>query len=197
MAMNVTPTLCLASTSPRRCEILAGMKVRFSVQKVAVDETPLESESPLDMVLRLAAVKAAAADVGDDVCVLGSDTVVVLGDEILGKPRDESDAIGMLARLSGRRHTVLTGVALQLAANIDFAHSHTEVKFREIDRDEARRYWQSGEPVDKAGAYAIQGIGGIFVESIHGSYSGVVGLPVFETARLLQQVGIAIPGIEQ
>lgn len=194
--MTVTPTLCLASTSPRRREILTGLGVRFSLQKVAVDETPLENESPLDMVQRLAAAKAAAADVGDDVCVLGSDTVVVLGDEILGKPRDESDAVEMLARLSGRRHSVLTGVALRHAANTRLAHSRTEVQFREIDRDEARRYWQSGEPVDKAGAYGIQGIGGIFVESIHGSYSGVVGLPVFETAQLLQQAGIAIPGSE-
>lgn len=166
------------------------------MQKVAVDETPLESESPLEMVLRLAAAKAAAAEAGDGVRILGSDTVVVLGDEILGKPHDEDDAIDMLTRLSGRRHSVLTGVALQHLASTRYAHSLTEVQFREIDRDEARCYWQSGEPVDKAGAYAIQGIGGIFVESIHGSYSGVVGLPVFETAQLLQQAGIAIPGNE-
>lgn len=192
--MNVTPSLCLASTSPRRREILTSLGLRFSVQPVAVDETPLENESPLDMVLRLAAMKAAAADVGNDVCVLGSDTAVVLGEEILGKPRDESDAIDMLARLSGRSHAVLTGVALKDAATTHFAHSVTKVQFREIDRDEARQYWQSGEPGDKAGAYAIQGIGGVFVESIRGSYSGVVGLPVFETARLLRQAGIEIPG---
>ncbi len=96
----------------------------------------------------------------------------------------------MLIRLSGRRHTVLTGVAVRSDEIIRVAHSATEVVFREIDRDEALRYWQSGEPCDKAGAYGIQGLGGQFVEAIHGSYSGVVGLPVFETARLLKQAGI-------
>lgn len=144
------------------------------------------------MVLRLAAAKASAANVVEGRLVLGADTAVVLRGRVLGKPRDESDAIEMLMSLSGHSHTVLTGVALQTPHGSEAVISATDVRFREIDRDEASAYWQSGEPRDKAGAYAIQGLGGMFVEAISGSYSGVVGLPVFETVKLLQAAGVDV-----
>ena len=143
------------------------------------------------MVLRLAALKANSARV-DSAIILGADTAVVLEDLVYGKPRDETDALAMLARLSGRRHKVMTGVALLAGGDLQSALSVTEVQFREIRPDEAHRYWQSGEPRDKAGAYAIQGLGGAFVEAINGSYSGVVGLPAFETANLLQNAGLYV-----
>ena len=186
------PQLVLASSSPRRADILRDLGLDFLVRSVAIDESRREGESPLQMVLRLAGEKATAAGVGDEQLVIGADTAVVLGDRALGKPQDEAEAIEMLQRLAGRRHTVLTGVALKTRANILLDHSSTVVTFREIGRDEASLYWQSGEPADKAGAYGIQGLGGQFVETIEGSYSGVVGLPVFETANLLKLAGIDV-----
>jgi septum formation protein len=144
------------------------------------------------MVLRLAQDKARAGAPRTPALVIGSDTAVVLGDEIFGKPRDEGDALGMLARLSGRTHQVLTGVAVWDGQAMRCALSSTDVRFREIGPDEALAYWHSGEPADKAGAYAIQGRGGVFVENIAGSYSGVVGLPVYETMALLQEAGISV-----
>jgi len=188
--MDSMPQLHLASSSPRRAEILRALGLDISIQGVAIDESPLDGELPLQMVLRLAQGKAAAASVDAGRLVLGADTVVVLEQKVLGKPRDEADAIDMLLSLSGRRHQVLTGVALKTSEKIHLVHSMTNVRFREIGRDEATLYWQSGEPADKAGAYGIQGLGGQFVMSIDGSYSGVVGLPVFETAALLRQAGI-------
>jgi septum formation protein len=188
--MDSMPQLHLASSSPRRAEILRALGLDISIQGVAIDESPLDGELPLQMVLRLAQGKAAAASVDAGRLVLGADTVVVLEQKVLGKPRDEADAIDMLLSLSGRRHQVLTGVALKTSEKIHLVHSMTNVQFREIGRDEATLYWQSGEPADKAGAYGIQGLGGQFVMSIDGSYSGVVGLPVFETAALLRQAGI-------
>lgn len=157
-----------------------------------MDEVRLADETPEQMVLRLATAKARAAEVDASCLVIGSDTVVVLGDDVLGKPRNQDEAVTMLLRLSGRRHCVLTGVALRGPDGVRTALSSTEVYFREISRDEALAYWHSGEPRDKAGAYGIQGLGGAFVETIKGSYSGVVGLPVFETARLLQDAGIDV-----
>ncbi len=157
-----------------------------------MDETPLAAESPEDMVLRLARAKALALDVGESDVVIGADTAVVVDHVALGKPRDEEDAVAMLMRLSGRQHSVITGVAVRGANGVQAVLSATDVQFRDISRDEARAYWQSGEPRDKAGAYAIQGIGGAFVENIEGSYSGVVGLPVFETIKLLHAVGVHI-----
>ena len=127
--------------------------------------------------------------------VLAADTSVVLDGEIFGKPRDGEDAVAMLGRLSGREHEVLTGVAVAWSGRIETALSRTRVRFRDIGRDEALQYWQSGEPADKAGAYGIQGLGGVFVSNIEGSYSGVVGLPVFETARLLSRAGIPVTGL--
>ena len=190
--MNTPISLHLASTSPRRREILAALEIDFDVASVAVDETPLDGETPGDMVVRLAAAKAGAAVVGAADLALGADTAVVIDGQALGKPADEADCLRMLALLSGRAHKVVTGVALCGANKTRTALSETDVYFREISRDEALAYWQSGEPCDKAGAYAIQGLGGVFVERIEGSYSNVVGLPVFETVALLNDAGFEI-----
>ena len=190
--MNGSPALYLASTSPRRRELLDAAGIDFSIVHVDVDEAPLDGESAEDMVLRLAVAKAEAVDVAGADLVLGADTAVVIGGEALGKPGDEADALAMLEKLSGRAHEVLTGVAVRGPHGTTTALSNTNVYFREISRDEALAYWQSGEPQDKAGAYAIQGRAGAFVERIEGSYSGVVGLPVFETVALLNKAGFDV-----
>jgi len=184
----------LASASPRRHEILTAMGVGFMAAGVDIDETRYDDEPVADMVCRLALAKAAAArqDLDPSVPVIGADTAVAVDDLVLGKPASEDEAIGMLTCLSGRTHRVLTGVALDYAGSVSTATSVTEVRFREISPDEARAYWHSGEPRDKAGAYAVQGVGGVFVEGISGSYSGVVGLPVFETASLLKNAGLNV-----
>ena len=186
------PDLHLASSSPRRADILKALGLHFTAEGVDVDETPLQGENVRDMVMRLAEAKASAAARLFPGLVLGSDTAVALDGEIYGKPGGETEAMDMLARLSGRQHEVLTAVVLVRDNRIWRDSSVTSVTFRQIQADEARRYWQSGEPEGKAGAYAIQGLGGIFVEEIAGSYSGVVGLPVFQTARLLQQPGLTV-----
>lgn len=192
MAGKPTTLLHLASSSPRRREILEALGLEFTVASVDVVEALEAGESAEQMVLRLAIAKAAAAEVEATRVVIGSDTAVVLGDEILGKPTDRDDAIDMLLKLSGRRHCVLTGVAVRGPQGVQTALSSTDVQFREISRDEALAYWQSGEPCDKAGAYGIQGRGGVFVAAISGSYSGVMGLPVYETTQLLQDAGIDV-----
>jgi septum formation protein len=186
------PTLHLASSSPRRKEILDMLGLDFTSGGVDVDESQLGGESAEEMVVRLAKAKARAIEIGESAVVLGADTAVVLGEEVFGKPESREGALETLARLSGRTHRVLTGVAVLSAQGVRTALSNTEVRFREISPDEALAYWQSGEPCDKAGAYAIQGLGGVFVEAISGSYSGVVGLPVFETARMLRDAGIRV-----
>ncbi len=186
------PSLILASSSPRRKEILEAMGVAFTIRSSAVDESLGVGESATDMVLRLAAAKAAAIPAVSGQIVIGADTAVVLEEEIFGKPVDADDALRMLCRLSGRTHQVMTGLAVAAPDRLQSALSVTDVRFREIHPDEARRYWQSGEPQGKAGAYAIQGRGGVFVEAIMGSYTGVVGLPVFETARLLRAAGLEV-----
>jgi septum formation protein len=189
LTMSRPDRLQLASTSPRRREILTALGLSFTVVHVDVDETPRAGERPDEMAVRLAVAKAEAAPAGDDTAVVAADTVVVVDDRILGKPAGEEDCIAMLEALAGRGHKVFTGVALRTAAGTRTALSATDVYFRDIGRDEALAYWQSGEPRDKAGAYGIQGRGGIFVERVEGSYSGVVGLPVFETAALLDEAG--------
>lgn len=192
MITRPQPRLHLASSSPRRREILAALGLEFTVAPVDVMEALEAGESAEQMVLRLSVAKAAAAEVGPGCIVIGSDTAVVLGSEVLGKPAGQDDAIAMLQKLSGRRHSVLTGVAVVGTQGVQTALSSTDVTFRDVGRDEALAYWQSGEPCDKAGAYGIQGRGGAFVASISGSYSGVMGLPVFETAQLLKAEGIDI-----
>ena len=189
------PILHLASSSPRRRELLAALGLNFSYEGVAIDESALPGESAQDMVLRLATTKArTASDSGEyAVPVLGADTIVILDERVFGKPGSREEALQMLASLSGRTHQVLTGVAVVAHGELESALSLTAVQFREIHPDEAEAYWQSGEPAGKAGAYAVQGLGGIFVSAIHGSYTGVVGLPVFETADLLRRAGIQLP----
>ena len=186
------PVLHLASASPRRRDILTAIGIKHTHAGVDIDESRHPGESPVAMVRRLAREKAEAAT--SDLPVLGADTVVVLGDTVFGKPTSADDALSMLGALSGKVHRVMTAVAINQDGATAVDMSDTEVRFRDIDPDEALAYWHSGEPAGKAGAYAIQGIGGVFVESIEGSYSGVVGLPVFETARLLATVGISVPG---
>lgn len=190
MPMPTQPKLHLASTSPRRREILQTLGIDFEIIAVDTDESPRPGEAPSALVLRLALAKAEAAPAAD--IVLAADTVVVLDERVLGKPGNADDAIDMLLALSGRSHTVYTGVAIKTPDKTLSALSTTKVRFREIGRDEATAYWQSGEPCDKAGGYGIQGLGGAFVAGIDGSYSGVMGLPVFETVELLQAVGIEV-----
>ena len=182
----------LASSSPRRREILEALGLEFTVAAVDLEEAREAGETAEQMVLRLAIAKAEAAEVEVGRIVIGSDTAVVLDSEVLGKPVDQDDAVATLMKLSGRRHSVITGVALRGPHGVQTAMSSTDVRFREISQDEALAYWQSGEPCDKAGSYGIQGRGGIFVTTINGSYSGVMGLPVYETAQLLQAAGIDI-----
>lgn len=184
----------LASGSPRRRELLQQIGVAFRVLGAAVDETALPGEEPSHYVARLAAAKADAgwerSREPDDAPVLAADTAVVLDGQILGKPSDREDAEGMLRRLSGRTHEVLTGVALRTAKGLQSRLSRSRVTFRDIAAEEARAYWDTGEAGDKAGAYAIQGRAAVFITDLHGSYSGVMGLPLFETAELLGNCGL-------
>jgi septum formation protein len=183
----------LASGSPRRRELLRQIGVSYRLIDTAVDETAFKDEAPLAYVSRLAAAKANAgwqcSRDPDDAPVLAADTAVVLDGSILGKPRDQGDALDMLRRLSGRSHEVLTAVALRCAAGLDGRVSRSVVTFRSIDAAEAGAYWDTGEPRDKAGAYAIQGRAATFIADLRGSYSGVMGLPLFETAELLRAAG--------
>lgn len=183
-------SLHLASSSARRVDILTALGVSFTAAGVDIDETPFPGETARDMVLRLAIEKARAAAPGQPLPVLAADTAVTLDGQIFGKPRSADDALAMLGALSGRTHQVMTAVALVGHGRESTALSVTDVSFRRISATEAQRYWDSGEPQGKAGAYAIQGRGGVFVERIDGSYSGVVGLPVYETARLFDEAGV-------
>ena len=185
------PNLHLASSSPRRREILTSLGLTFSHGGVDIDESRQSGEPLTDMAVRLAREKALAAP-GVDLPVLAADTIVTLRDRAFGKPASREEGLSMLEALSGKTHRVITGVALRAGGRLETAMSETAVRFRDIGPDEALAYWHSGEPRDKAGAYGIQGLGGIFVESISGSYSGVVGLPVFETALLLGRAGIDV-----
>ena len=188
------PLLHLASASPRRAQILAALGLVFTASGADVSEQRGDGEAADTMVLRLASAKASAARLTHTEPVLAADTAVVVDGDVFGKPRDQDEALAMLARLSGRSHVVVTGVALHWDQTARTALSVSTVTFRDIGPDEAVAYWQSGEPCDKAGAYAIQGRGGAFVAVLRGSYSGVVGLPVFETAELLAAAGIDVIG---
>ena len=183
--------IILASASPRRRELLDQIKVTYRVCPVDLDETPLPNETPLAYVQRLAAEKSAVclARLNTRRPVLAADTAVILNNVIMGKPKDQDDALTMLTQLSGKTHQVYSAISLR-GREHDQAVSITEVTFRLLTEAEILAYWRSGEPLDKAGAYAIQGMGGVFVEWIRGSFSGVVGLPLFETAELLSKQGI-------
>ncbi|HET6470309.1 MAG TPA: nucleoside triphosphate pyrophosphatase [Pseudomonadales bacterium] len=190
MAAPRDPQLVLASASPRRAALLTQLGFAFVVKPADVDETRLDGESVDAMVRRLALAKANVAARGETLPVLGADTAVTLDGALLGKPADRTEGIRMLTTLSGRTHAVLTAVAVVHRVRAEVRVSRSRVTFRAIDAAEAQRYWDSGEPRDKAGGYGIQGIGGIFAERIEGSYSGIVGLPLAETDALLQAFGV-------
>jgi septum formation protein len=188
--------LCLASQSPRRAALLRQAGFDFWIYEPKVDESPAQGESPAELTERLsahkaeAAAQAAASENGEAPVCLGSDTVVVLDDLILGKPADSADAARMLKRLSGRRHEVVTAVTVACGGWRESRQVKSEVTFCYLSDDVIRDYCTSAEPYDKAGAYAIQGYAGSFVESLSGSYSAVMGLPLCETTALLALAGI-------
>lgn len=196
--------LVLGSASPRRSQLLRQLNLSFDVITPDIDETPMVGEQACDYAIRMSKGKSVAArhlleaDAADaskrdlEVVVLCADTIVVLDNEILCKPKDEEDAVNMLRRMSNRRHTVVTAVTVsRLADGYQESFSvETEVNFRQVNEQECRKYWLTGEPQDKSGAYGIQGIGAIFVESIIGSSSNVAGLPLRETADCLARLGM-------
>ncbi|MCB1803335.1 MAG: septum formation inhibitor Maf [Gammaproteobacteria bacterium] len=183
--------IILASQSPRRAELLTQAGIDFRTLPADIDESMLDGEGAADFVERIAIAKARTvhADHPDRV-VLGADTVVVLDHRVFAKPRDRNDGIEMLLTLAGRSHEVLTGVAV-VADSTHYALSISRVQMRPIDAAEAAAYWDSGEPADKAGGYAVQGLAAAFIERIEGSYSGIMGLPLFETVQLLGRAGTA------
>lgn len=190
--LDELPHLILASGSPRRRELLSGLELDFTVRPVDVDETPRPEEPPKDYVLRLAREKAQSqAEPGE--VVLAADTIVVLDDRLLGKPDDPADARAMLGRMVGREHTVLTGVAVLdparsddgLAVDLDVS----QVRLASMSPEDVAWYVDTGEPLDKAGSYAIQGLGALFVEAVEGNYTNVVGLPLPLTFRLFGELG--------
>jgi len=188
------PQIYLASQSPRRRELLEQIGIYPKVVTADIDECPHPNEAPAEYVIRLALEKAGAvhAMLNEDemLPVLAADTSVVVENKILGKPQNSDDALAMMQQLSGRTHKVLTGVALVDGKKISSRLSVNNVTFRPVNKEEAQAYWESGEPQDKAGGYAIQGLGAMFISRLEGSYSGVMGLPLFETADLLQSAGV-------
>jgi septum formation protein len=190
--MNRKQRLFLASQSPRRRELLEQMGIDYQVISVDIDEQQHQGELPAAYVTRVASEKAWAGWHAQSTVikspVLAADTSVVIGSQIMGKPVDESDAFEMLRRLSDRTHEVYSAVTL-VDGETNVRISCSEVTFRLISDDEIRAYWQSGEPQDKAGGYAIQGLAAQFIDNLNGSYSGVMGLPLFETAELLYGAG--------
>ena len=195
--MNNTFTdtdLILASASPRRAELLRQIGVRFTIHPADIDETQHLGETPEDYVQRLAREKAQAVAqqlLKIKLPVLGADTTVVLDNRVFSKPADKSEAIATLRALSGRSHRVLSAIAVVAEGRTELRLSETSVQFREIKEQEYERYWSTGEPQGKAGAYAIQGLGAVFVVGITGSYSGVVGLPLLQTFELFERFNIA------
>lgn len=187
-------TLYLASTSPRRRELLAQTDINFTVLDITIDESQRPNELPTAYVERLAKEKAEAGyqsiAADENAVVLAADTIVVLEDDILGKPADQNQAQSMLRALSGRSHVVMTAFAIKTAEQIRVQRVNTTVFFRSITSKEIDWYWQTGEQLDKAGGYGIQSKGGVFVSAISGSYSAVVGLPLAEVITALQAYGI-------
>lgn len=193
--------IVLASSSPRRRDLLQQIGIPFEIIPAHIDERGHPHETAMDFVQRMAREKACeiwdnfnstdSTDSSQHRCVLAADTVVVIEDQILGKPVDEEDAFRMLRLLSRRTHQVLSAVAL-FDGTLHTALSVNEVSFRTVSEVEMKAYWATGEPVDKAGAYGIQGYAAIFISHLEGSYSGVMGLPLFETATLLRDAGIAL-----
>jgi septum formation protein len=190
------PLIWLASASPRRSALLKQIGIAHEVRPVDLDESANPGESPAEYVERLARAKARALwsklSADQRLPVLGSDTTVALGHEILGKPQDRTDGLRMLRALSGRTHQVYTAVALQYELGCEARVSVSDVSVKRLSDDEIAAYWETGEPADKAGAYGIQGRAAVFIERIAGSYSGIVGLPLYETGELLRMIGITL-----
>ncbi len=187
--------IILASASPRRLELLRGLGVEPVVRPADVDETPLHGEGPAALVARLSATKAAAVESLPDDLIIAADTVVVVDGTILGKPVDADDAAGMLGRLSGTTHRVITGVHARRGDDEQSAVETTEISFRPLSEDEIAAYVATGEPMDKAGAFAIQGAAADFVLSMRGSHTNVVGLPLDVVVRLAGELGVPLtPG---
>jgi septum formation protein len=191
MPVTERPVVCLASVSARRRALLAQIGVPHRIVAAHVDESLLPGESPGDYVARLARLKATTVrDRGEALPVLAADTAVVLDGVVYGKPTDRAEALAMLEALAGRTHEVLTAVALATERSVALRINSSSVRFRHIARAEMQAYCETGESRDKAGGYAIQGYGAVFVAALSGSYSGVMGLPLFETAELLREAGI-------
>ena len=201
----MTPKLYLASSSPRRRELLTQLDLRFDVLHPNVDESVVGGESAEQYVIRLAVEKARAGwhmlpqPATDNRLVIGADTCIVMADELIGKPIDKSHYEQMMKQLSGSIHQVYSAVAIAgkyptsaVDSEVKYRLSCSDVEFREISAQEREIYWQTGEPADKAGGYAIQGLAAVFVKNINGSYSGIVGLPLFETAELLREFGVCV-----
>lgn len=194
----MTKRIYLASRSPRRAELLTQIGIEFEVLPSDIDESVVDGESPAAYVVRLAQEKAAVCLNGlrqSDASlfpVLAADTTVSIDGIILGKPESDEEARAMLQRMSGRQHEVHTGIAVATEQGIETALSTTHVEMRVLSDAEIAAYVTTGEPRDKAGAYGIQGLAGTFIEHIEGSYSGVMGLPIFETAQLLKRAGVDV-----
>ncbi|GAA0399690.1 Maf family protein [Cocleimonas flava] len=182
--------IILASASPRRAELLDQVGITYDIQSVDIDESVRPNESAEDLVQRLAIEKSLAV-ANADKPVLGSDTLGLINDHILVKPTDLDHSIKMLSDMSGNWHEILSAVAISYNGNTHVKLNRNRVLFREITQDEMIRYWKTGEPQDKAGSYAIQGIAAMFIQRIEGSYSGIMGLPLFETMQLLNDLGIS------
>jgi septum formation protein len=189
----IHPLIFLASASPRRAQLLEQIGVAHRVRPIALDESRRAGEPPAEYVIRLARAKAEAlwATLGaaERQPVLGADTTVAIDGDVLGKPADRNEGLEMLERLSGRIHQVFTAVALRHVDGCDHRLSVSEVTFRPLTAAEREAYWQTGEPADKAGGYAVQGLAAVFITRIAGSYSGIMGLPLAETAELLAEIG--------
>jgi septum formation protein len=189
-ASDSAPPLVLASRSPRRAELLQRLGLQFEIVPAEIDESYVDHEMPAVHAERLAREKAfAISHQRPDALVIGSDTIVVLGSDVLGKPRDEREAVEMLVRLSGREHQVFTGVAVAHGGRVESDLERVNVRFRSLHRRDCEAYVATGEPMDKAGAYGIQGFGSALVESIHGDYFAVMGLPVVCTLKLIERFG--------
>jgi septum formation protein len=203
MALNRSQII-LASASPRRAELLDQIGIRYRVQAVDIDESRQPNESAEFMVQRLASEKSQAVANNSsklfspnsnsitDFPVLGADTLGVLNGELLVKPKNFEHAHAMLSSMSGNWHEILSAIALSYNGQTRVKLNRNRVLFRQISSEEIEAYWQTGEPQDKAGAYAIQGLAAAFIERIEGSYSGIMGLPLFETSQLLEEIGINI-----
>jgi septum formation protein len=195
-AASAAPLLILASASPRRSALLAQIGVRHHVVPPRIEERRLDGEAVEDCVRRLAEQKAlkvySRQKIDEPMPVLAADTIVAIEGSLIGKPRDRDDGLDILARLSGQEHEVITAVALAQRGVLTSKLNRNVVRFRVLTRAECESYWDSGEPRDKAGAYAIQGRAAVFIDMLRGSYSGVMGLPLFETAELLTAAGLLV-----